>query len=247
MNIDAIFLALDGVLFDTEELHLVACNAAFDQAGLAAHWSLPELRKAARVHGHAKAIGAAARDGAGKAELIARKHDIFQELVSVRAPAAFPACLNLVEDALHSGCKLAVLTDTPARIGAALLERHFGHDVNSRFSVVAGDVDFGAAAGTGPYALALHAMGVEAQASVSIDSVSAGLHAARAAGICTVSVTPYEKDVALISGADLWCPQLQELRHMLPAWRAPAERAERFVTFKALRAWKAGSRTPGRG
>ena len=32
MSIDVIFLGLDGVLFDTEALHLAACNAALDQA-----------------------------------------------------------------------------------------------------------------------------------------------------------------------------------------------------------------------
>jgi beta-phosphoglucomutase-like phosphatase (HAD superfamily) len=58
MSIDVIFLGLDGVLFDTEALHLAACNAAFENAGLSVRWSLPALRAAAATHGYARAIGA---------------------------------------------------------------------------------------------------------------------------------------------------------------------------------------------
>ena len=49
MSIDVIFLGLDGVLFDTEALHLAACNAAFANAGLSIRWTLPALRAAAEV------------------------------------------------------------------------------------------------------------------------------------------------------------------------------------------------------
>ena len=256
MGIEVIFLALDGVLFDTEQLHLAACNAAFAEAGLPVRWTLPQLRAAVRLHGHAKAAAAALPQQLAihevVTELIAVKNRHLQEKAATHAPGIYPACLRLIEDALHAGCKLAALGDMPASLGAAMLERHFGHEVNSLFSVVMGDADFSTPAGTGPFARALHAMAAEPRTSIAIDSATPALRAAQASGIWTVSVTPYERDAACAAGADVWCPQLQELRHMIPAppgvmESEPESHAQRrFLTFNSLRALKAGTVAPGK-
>ena len=214
MSIDAIFLGLDGVLFDTEALHLAACNAAFADAGLSIRWTLPALRAAAHTHGYARAIGAAvagellSRDKAAVARLFERKHRAFQQAVLAKPPKASPSALALIADALDAGCKLCVLSDLPAPIASALLERCFGADVNSLFSVATGGVSFEGPAGTGPYAKALHAMDIAAAAAVAIDSAAPSLRAAEQSGLWTVSVAPY--------GADVVRPQ-------------------QFITFDALR------------
>lgn len=214
MSIDVIFLGLDGVLFDTETLHLAACNAAFAHAGLSLRWTLPALRAAACERGYAHAIGAAvaseplARDKAGVAALFEEKQRHFQHAVASQAPKATPAALALIDDALRAGCKLSVLSDLPAPVAAALLEQGFGADVNSLFSVVAGGVSFDGPAATGPYARALHAMSIEAQAAIAIDTVATSLTAAEQAGLWTVSVAPYGGDVL---------------------------RPQQFITFDALR------------
>ena len=214
MSIDVIFLGLDGVLFDTEALHLAACNAAFAQAGLSLRWTLPALRAAAATHGYARAVGAAlgceplARDKARVAELFAAKHAHFQQAVARQALQPSPAALALIEDARAAGCKLAVLSDLPAPVTAQLLEQCFGADVNSLFAVVAGGANFDGPAGTGPHARALNAMGLEPAASIAIDAAAPSLRAAEAAGLWTVSVAPY--------GADVLRPQ-------------------QFITFDALR------------
>lgn len=214
MSIDVIFLGLDGVLFDTEALHLAACNAAFAEAELSLRWTLPALRAAAATHGYANAIAAAlasaplARDKAGAAALQAEKHRQFQLAVAANPPKASPAALALIEDALAAGCKLAVLSDLPSPVAAALLEHCFGADVTSLFAVVAGGVSFDEQAGPGPFGHALHAMGIEAAAAIAIDAVAPALRAAEQSGLWTVSVAPY--------GADVLRPQ-------------------QFITFDALR------------
>ncbi|HJV00773.1 MAG TPA: HAD family hydrolase [Burkholderiaceae bacterium] len=216
MSIDVIFLGLDGVLFDTEALHLTACNAAFAEAELSLRWTLPALRAAAATHGYANAItaavaavaGAGLRDKAAVAALHAAKHRQFQLAVAANPPKASPAAQALIEDALAAGCKLAVLSDLPSPVAAALLERCFGADVNSLFAVVAGGVSFDDQAGPGPFGHALHAMGIEAQAAIAIDTVAPALKAAQQSGLWTVSVAPY--------GADVVRPQ-------------------QFITFDALR------------
>lgn len=213
MSIDVIFLGLDGVLFDTEALHLAACNAAFAEAELSLRWTLPALRAAAATHGYANAItaavaGAGLRDKAAVAALHAGKHRQFQLAVAANPPKASPAALALIDDALAAGCKLAVLSDLPAPVAAALLEHCFGADVTSLFAVVAGGVSFDEQAGPGPFVHALHAMGIEAAAAIAIDTVAPTLKAAQQSGLWTVSVAPY--------GADVVRPQ-------------------QFITFDALR------------
>ncbi|MYM35640.1 HAD family hydrolase [Duganella sp. FT94W] len=201
MSIDVIFLGLDGVLFDTEALHLAACNAAFANAELSIRWTLPALRAAAATHGYARAIGSAvavpplSRDKRRVAELFEDKNRQFHQAILSRPPQAQAAALALIEDATAAGCKICILSDLPAPATGALLERHFGADVNSIFTVVAGGVSFDAPAGTGPYAHALHAMGVAPSDAIAIDTDVPALRAAADAGLWTVSVAAYGKDV----------------------------------------------------
>ncbi|MYM90852.1 HAD family hydrolase [Rugamonas sp. FT82W] len=223
MSIDVIFLGLDGVLFDTEALHLAACNAAFANAGLPVRWTLPALRAAAATHGYARAIGSAiaceplARDKARVAELFADKHRQFHQAISARPPKALPAALALIDDALNDGCKICVLTDLPAPATSALLSGCFDADVNSLFAVVTGGANFDGPAGTGPYARALNAMSVSPQDAIAIDTAVPGLRAAEEAGLWTVSVAPYGNDVV---------------------------RPRQFITYDALRELRSSPYTP---
>jgi beta-phosphoglucomutase len=201
MSIDVIFLGLDGVLFDTEALHLAACNAAFGNAGLSLRWTLPALRAAAATHGYARAIGTVitrelfARDKARAAELYADKHRQLHQLIAASAPPVLPAARTLIDDAIAAGCKICILTDLPAPATSALLAASFGADVNSIFTVVTGGASFDGPCGTGPYAMALHAMGVSPGDAIAIDTVVPSLRAAEEAGLWTVSVAPYGADV----------------------------------------------------
>lgn len=223
MSIDVIFLGLDGVLFDTEALHLAACNTAFSNAELSIRWTLPALRAAAATHGYARAIGSAvampplSRDKRRVAELHEDKHRQFHQAILARPPQAQAAALALIEDAIAAGCKICILSDMPAPAASALLERHFGADVNSIFTVVAGGASFDGDAGTGPYAHALHAMGVAPCDAIVIDTAVPALRAAADAGLWTVSVAPYGKDVV---------------------------RPRQFITFDALHELQASPYTP---
>lgn len=204
MSMDVIFLGLDGVLFDTEALHLAACNAAFTNAGLSVRWTARSLRSAVASHGYAGAVKAAlppqvlARDRkqmAALAALAADKHLQFHQSITDAPPAALPAALALIDDAVADGCKICILTDLPAPATSQLLSHGFGADVNSLFTVVIGGAHFDGPAGTGPYARALHAMGVQPADAIVIDGDVPALRAAAAAGLWTVSVSPYGAEV----------------------------------------------------
>ncbi len=220
MSIDVIFLGLDGVVFDTEALHLAACNAAFANAGLSIRWTLPALRCAVATHGYARAmasITALAREKRRMAELLEHKHREFHQAILARPPQAQAAALALIEDATKAGAKICILSDLPAPAASALLEHQFGADVTSLFSVVAGGVNFNAGNGAGPYAHALHAIGAAPHDAIAIDSAAPALRAAADAGLWTVSVAPYGTDVV---------------------------RPRQFITFDALHELQASPYTP---
>lgn len=223
MSIDVIFLGLDGVLFDTEALHLAACNAAFENAGLSVRWSLPALRAAAATHGYARAIGAAingevfARDKDKVAALYADKHRHFHQAITAQPQKALQAAMVLIDDAISAGGKICIVTDLPAHSTSALLSGCFGADVNSLFTVVSGGASFEGQAGTGPYAHALAAIGIAPQDAIAIDTAVPALQAAKELGLWTVSVAPYGNDVV---------------------------RPPQFITFEALSELQASPYTP---
>lgn len=248
MAIEALTLALDGVVFDTEDLHLQACNAAFEHCGLGLQWSVQQLREATRVHGATHSVAALLEKlsispaSAEASALLTEENRVFHELVRAGRATLNPACVQLMEEALQRGCKLAVVTDMAVQTATAMLEQSFGAAVTNMFAVVVSGANFNAG-GNGPYQLVLRTVGAEPSACAAIDAAVPGLRAAQRAGIWTVAVTPYEKDIARITGADIWCPQLQELRHLLGQRRATRPVPEQFVTFDALAALKKGRLT----
>ncbi len=245
MTIDVIFLGLDGVLFDTETFHLEAFNMAFAQAGLQLRWEMSEMRKALRIYGTAGVMAAIAKISESRhacdlaLQLTELKDRALHQLLMRAKPAVLPAAMRLMDDALHAGCKLSILSETPAATTAAMLEQSFGDDVNSKFAVVSGGAKWQSLSGTGPYALALHAMGIEARNAIAIDTSPAALRAARSCGVWTVSACPNDINDASISGADLWCPQLQELRTTVAG-------SDATLSLHALRGMRTGRRITGR-
>ncbi|RJF99187.1 HAD family hydrolase [Noviherbaspirillum saxi] len=244
MGIDLLILTLDGVMFDTEDAHLRACNAAFVQCGLDLQWNNIQYREAARARGVANAISAVSERISSMLtshqmqELADEKNRFFHVYAAEGVAKPHQGCARLIQDAQSNGCKLAVVTDMPARTAAALLEQAYGDAVTDIFDVVITGARYNDASGNGPYQLAMRTVGIEAARSAAIEAAAPSLHAAQAAGIWTIAASPYEKDVARIAGADLWCPHLQELRDLIGKKETARERGRRFVTFDALRVLK---------
>ncbi len=239
MGIDLLTLALDGVMFDTEDAQLRACNAAFENYGLDLRWSAAQFREAAHAWGAGNAIYAIIdhlspppRD---VDHLAQEKHRLFHEFVLSGQAMLHQGCASLMEDALCNGCKLAVVTDMPAKTASTLLQQAFGDAVTNIFEVIVSGADFSDASGNGPHQLALRTVGVDADHCAAIDSASPALRAAQLAGILTIAAVPYQAEVACISGADPWCPRLQELRGLIGGKSAPRDRADRIAAFDILR------------
>lgn len=245
MGIEVLALALDGVILDTEDAHLKSCNAAFESCGLELRWSMQQFREAARAWGPNNALAAVVekisppaspRDAA---RLLQEKQRQFRDIILANVPAVHSGCARLMEDAIESGCKLAIVTDMPVQTATALLDRAFGDALTKMFAVVVSGANFNSSSDNGPYHLVLRTVGVEAAQCAAIDGSAPALRSAQQAGVWTVASTPYEKDIARISGADLWCPNLQELRNLAGRKTTPS-RAAAFVTFAALKSSKQG-------
>ncbi len=250
MEIETLILGLDGVILDTEAAQLEACNGAFASCSLGMRWSLPQLRHASRIWGATNALAAVIDklslpvNGKDAVRLMQEKHRLFRDAVLARRPELNTACMSLMEDALEHGRKLAVVTDMAPGTAAALLDRAFGNDVTNRFSAVIGGADFGGETDNGPFHLALRTVGIDAHACVAIDSGAPALRAAHRAGIGTIAVGPYDKDIARISGADLWCPQWKELRYWMEHRSAARESTRPAVTLDSLHALRALRKGP---
>jgi beta-phosphoglucomutase-like phosphatase (HAD superfamily) len=239
MGIELLALGLDGVVFDSEAAHLRACNAAFEELGLSFSWEPQQFREASRVHGATNAIDVAleAQPFLTRQQIEALKEARARHFhldILARPCAVQPGFARLMDEALETGCKLAIVTDLPAPAVTALLERGFGNASNQIFSVIVSGASFRAGDGRSPHELLLRTVGIEANQCVAIHNAAPALRAAQRAGIWTVAVTPYDKDVSCISNANLWCPQLQELRELAGPRRTMRDGARRFVDFGTL-------------
>lgn len=245
MGIEVLALALDGAIFDTEDAHLKSCNAAFESCGLELRWSMQQFREAARVWGPNNALAAVvekispAASPRETARLLQEKQRQFRDIVLTNAPAMHPGCAQLIEEAIDSGCKLAIVTDMPVQTATALLDHAFGDSLTKTFAVIVSGANFNSSSDNGPYHLVLRTVGVEAAQCAAIASSAPALRAAQQAGVWTVASTPYEKDSAHVSAADLWCPNLQEMRNLAGRKNAPSKAVD-FVTFAALKTSKQG-------
>jgi beta-phosphoglucomutase-like phosphatase (HAD superfamily) len=197
---------------------------------------MSEFRAAARVFGASNVL--ASLDKKPTASLVAEKNRLFHEAILATPPAMHRGCAQMIEDAQAAGCKLAVVSDMPVATATALLDQAFGNALNQCFAVVIAGACFDDGARVAPHQRVLHTVGVEADQCAAIDTAAPGLRAAQRAGIWTIAATPYEKDIARISGADMWCPQLQELQQLIDRKGTSHERPESFITLDGLRHFK---------
>ncbi|WP_151636968.1 HAD family hydrolase [Noviherbaspirillum aerium] len=235
MGIELLILTLDGVMFDTEDAHRRACNIAFKACGTDLRWNIADFRAAAASSSAAAAIaGANGVSPRAMKSLLQEKHNAFHTLVLDGAVSAIGECMSLVKDALAAGCKLAVVTDLPARTTNALLEQAYGDAVNDMFSVVASGADLRHASGNGPYHLAMRTVGVEAAHTAAIETSMSGLNAARAAGIWTFAAAMQGAQAEPVNPGSRSRPYLRDCRDLSGAKTTGQPDKARMLGFDML-------------
>lgn len=246
----ALIFDVDGTLADTEEAHRQAFNAAFEQAGLAWHWSEALYARLLNVAGGKERIACywelcnpEVPLGSKVRQMIealhARKTRHYEILAGAGGVPLRPGIERLIREAHAAGVPMAIATTTtPANIDA-LLRTPLGADWRKFFTVVC---DAGVVPRKKPapdvYVAVLAALGIPAADCLAFEDSENGLRAAAAAGIPTlITPTAYTAlqsfDDALLVLPHLGDPDTSMAQHV------PGT-DQRWADLAALRRWHEG-------
>lgn len=199
MPIAALIFDVDGTLAETEEIHRIAFEHAFADAGLPWRWDVVLYRRLLKVTGGKERIRhwlalmgpeAPALTDEAVAALHAAKNAHYGAYVRSGACPLRPGVARLVHEARARGLRLAIVTTTSRANVEALLPATFGPDGPALFDVaICGEDVVAKKPAPDAYHLAIERLGLDATACLVFEDSANGLAAARAAGLRTI-VTP---------------------------------------------------------
>jgi HAD superfamily hydrolase (TIGR01509 family) len=191
----ALIFDVDGTLAETEELHRIAFNRAFAEAGIGWNWTVDEYRQLLLVTGGKERIRAFMHQS-GLSQVVdipglhARKTEIYRELVEGSLELR-PGVRCLIDRARREGLRLAIATTTSRSNVDVLLETALGPGSDAWFDAICcGDEVSAKKPDPAIYLLALEQLGLPAGSCLAVEDSDAGLQAALSAGIPNVVVTP---------------------------------------------------------
>lgn len=257
MSIAALILDVDGTLADTEEVHRVAFNLAFERLGLGWTWSRVDYLTLLRVTGgkerlltHVRALPVSARERARLSALVPRIHGektkFYQSAVNDGAVPLRDGVARLITEARSAGCRLAIASASTESSVRALLRHGLGPKGHELFEViVCGDHVAAKKPEPDVYEVVLRRLNLRHDQAVALEDSPNGLLAADAAGLWTV-VTPTLWTVAghfdlaglyLPRLGDPWHPLSREPGHLLHdrPWLSFAELVRRAESATSCR------------
>lgn len=204
VELRALLFDVDGTLAETEEVHRIAFNTAFAEAGLDWVWSVELYRELLGVTGGKERIRhyldthrPEFRRPANLADFIAGLHQaktrIYTETVARGGVPLRPGVRRLLEHARAEGLRLAIATTTTPDNVTALLRASIAPDAESWFEVIAaGSMVPKKKPAPDIYFYAMERMQLGPEACLAFEDSENGLIAARAAGLKTiVTVSDY--------------------------------------------------------
>jgi HAD superfamily hydrolase (TIGR01509 family) len=211
MSLDALFFDFDGVLADTENIHVAAWQRTLAELG----WEVPDAECARAVEeddrDFAASIFAAQKVvHADVAGWVLRKQALTITMLT-DSPRLYPGVSALVE-AVQGRLRLAVVSGTwRANVEAVL--RASG--LSSAFELIVGkeDVAAGKPAPDG-YRLALERLGLKPSQAIALEDSPTGLTAARAAGLRVLAVGHRRPPGEWVGSAD-YIPRLVPTHRVL--------------------------------
>ncbi len=200
-QLKAIIFDVDGTLANTEETHRQAFNAAFNEFGLAYHWSEQEYAQRLSISGGKERIYAYLNEqdvnpdiDQGIREYYLRIHqrksEIYREKLVAGHIGLRKGVARLLEEANSKGLKLGIATCTSKSNVETLLKKALGGDVMSRFDAVAtSDIVTDKKPSPVVYQFVLAQLGLSPDVCIAIEDTYNGNCAALAAGLQTVIIT----------------------------------------------------------
>ncbi|GAB4355094.1 MAG: HAD family hydrolase [Gammaproteobacteria bacterium] len=221
-GLHALIFDVDGTLAETEEIHRLAFNAAFEARGLDWHWDPPLYKVLLSVTGGKERIrfyidryqprGGEALDEPAVAQLHADKTRRYGEMVAAGDVCLRPGVEALMCEAKAADLRLAIATTTSLGNVAALLNATLGDEAMGWFDVIgAGEHAERKKPAPDIYRWVLAKLQCDPSQALAIEDSENGLRAARGAGITTL-ITPsrYTEDDDF-SGAARVVPNLADV------------------------------------
>jgi beta-phosphoglucomutase len=209
-ELQAILFDMDGVLIDSERLHMLADAETFVRHGL----SVPEGAWA-EIFGMKSEDGLRMmleRYGAGAEDLalFAReKRERYLELAKSEL-ALVPNVRDFVTACRDRSLKTAVVTSGKSRHQIPILERFDMLDLFD--TIVTGDEVVNGKPDPEPYLLAASRLGVDSRVCLVVEDANSGIRSAKAAGCLAVGITTIlSKETLVSAGADLVVDGFHEL------------------------------------
>ncbi|MDA8192943.1 MAG: HAD-IA family hydrolase [Thermaerobacter sp.] len=194
-SVEGLIFDVDGTLADTETAgHLPAFNAAFSAAGLAMQWDWETYRQLYRFPSGVDRIrqgllewsGIPPSDEVVTALHLAKTH-AYQERLNAGLIVLRPGIARIIGEAHAHGLKLAIATTSRSQSARILVASQLGPEALTWFHPILGFED-GLTLKPAPdqYLKALEVFGLPADQVVAFEDSTAGVAAARAAGLPTL-------------------------------------------------------------
>jgi HAD superfamily hydrolase (TIGR01509 family) len=219
----AIIFDVDGTLAETEELHRIAFNMAFDDNDLPWNWDRAQYRELLKVSGGKERIRhfidieeLPQRHRGDLPYFIARLHQsktaVYTQAVIDGKAELRPGVRELIAAAQAEGIRLAIATTTSLPNVEALLQAAFSDAGEGLFEVIcAGDSVPAKKPAPDIYLDALRQLGLSAADCIAIEDSRNGLLSAHQAGIPTLVTPGIYTDDQDFSEAQLVLPDLSSV------------------------------------
>jgi len=207
---EAVIFDMDGVLIDSEPIHIEIENKLFDKLGIAV--SAEVHRNYLGVAGDYMYQDLKTRFGlTGSVSELLQFDDVFRcdYFRQLKLLTLNKGVLNLIREIKQSGLKLGVATSSSPALATILLERC---EVLSLFDVVVTTSEAGRSKPfPDVYLLAAQKIGVSPANCIVFEDSPNGLHAAQKAGMFCIAVQTSSVEVRDLSASDSMIPTFEEI------------------------------------
>ena len=255
MSIDALIFDLDGTLADTEEVHRIAFNLAFERHRLGWTWSRDDYRSLLRTTGGKESLAAyigqltlnpaeRLRLNALLPAIHAEKAKFYSSVVNDGAIPLRCGINRLLDEALAAGRRLALASSTtPVNVDAPLHSTLGARGLDMFSTIVCGDQVHAKKPAPDIYRKALWLLDLPPARAIAFEDSANGLHAATAAGLWTLITPTFWTEEDDFSGAGLVLQSIGDPTHPLVGEPGRGLKRGAWLTFDELQEL-ASSRKP---